>query len=43
LLDANPLTDIHNTQKVFAVVVNGQLIDKAKREALLTEGRRLAR
>jgi imidazolonepropionase-like amidohydrolase len=43
LLDANPLADIRNTRQVFAVVLNGQLIDKAKREELLSEGRRLAR
>jgi imidazolonepropionase-like amidohydrolase len=28
LLDANPLDDIHNTQKIDAVVANGKLIPK---------------
>ena len=43
LLDANPLTDIRNTQKIFAVVLNGRVIENAEREALLAEGRRLAK
>jgi imidazolonepropionase-like amidohydrolase len=42
VLDANPLADIRNTQKIFAVVLNGRLIAKNEREALLAEGRRLA-
>ena len=43
LLDANPLTDIRNTQKIFAIVLNGRVIDSAEREALLKAGRSLAR
>ena len=43
LLDANPLTDIRNTQKIFAVVLNGRVIDTAGRDSLLAAGRRLAR
>ncbi|HEU4884947.1 MAG TPA: amidohydrolase family protein [Longimicrobium sp.] len=39
LLDANPLDDIRNTMRIFAVVHAGRLIDAAERERLL----RLAR
>jgi imidazolonepropionase-like amidohydrolase len=35
LLDANPLADIHNTQKINAVVVNGRLIPKSELQAML--------
>lgn len=35
LLDANPLADIHNTTRIFAVVARGRLIDAAERERLL--------
>ena len=42
LLDANPLTDIRNTQRIFAVVLNGRVIEGKEREALLAEGKRLA-
>jgi hypothetical protein len=35
LLDANPLEDIHNTQKINAVVVNGKLIPKSELQAML--------
>jgi len=35
LLDANPLEDIHNTQKINAVVVNGRLIPKSELQAML--------
>lgn len=37
LLDANPLDDIHNTQKISAVMVGGSLIDGAAREAMLKQ------
>ena len=43
VLDANPLADIRNTQRIFAVVLNGRVIDAAEREALLAEGRNLAK
>jgi hypothetical protein len=36
VLDANPLTDIRNTQRIHAVVTNGRLIDSAERQRLLT-------
>ena len=35
LLDANPLDDIRNTQKIHAVVINGTLLDRAELDALL--------
>jgi hypothetical protein len=35
VLDANPLEDIHNTQKINAVVVNGKLLQKAALDSLL--------
>lgn len=35
LLDANPLQDISNTQRLAAVVVNGRLLDRAALDVLL--------
>ena len=35
LLDANPLEDIHNTQKINAVMVRGKLIPKAELQRML--------
>jgi imidazolonepropionase-like amidohydrolase len=35
LLDANPLENIHNTQKIRAVVINGRLLDRQKLDELL--------
>lgn len=35
VLDANPLEDIRNTTRIFAVVANGRLIDATERERLL--------
>ncbi len=43
LLDANPLDDIHNTQKVNAVVLNGRLYDRAALDAILAEQQKKAR
>jgi imidazolonepropionase-like amidohydrolase len=37
LLDANPLEDIHNTQKIRAVILDGRLLDRRDLDALLTE------
>jgi cytosine/adenosine deaminase-related metal-dependent hydrolase len=37
LLDANPLQDISNTQRIHAVVVNGRLLDGAALDALLAQ------
>jgi imidazolonepropionase-like amidohydrolase len=39
LLDANPLEDIRNTQKINAVVVNGRLLDRKALDGLLALGR----
>ena len=35
LLDANPLTDIHNTQKINAVFANGKYLSKETLQAML--------
>jgi imidazolonepropionase-like amidohydrolase len=35
LLDANPLADIHNTQRIFAVLLRGRLLDRPTLDALL--------
>ena len=35
LLDANPLADIHNTQKIAAVIVGGKLFSHEALQALL--------
>lgn len=37
VLDANPLEDIRNTQKIHAVVTCGRVIDRAQREKLLAD------
>lgn len=37
VLDANPLDDIGNTQKIHAVVTRGRVIDRAQREKLLAD------
>ncbi|WP_370944909.1 amidohydrolase family protein [Amycolatopsis sp. cg5] len=37
VLDANPLDDIRNTQKIHAVVVRGRVIDRAAREKLFAD------
>lgn len=37
LLDANPLEDIHNTQKIRAVVVQGKYLDRAALDAMLAQ------
>jgi Tol biopolymer transport system component/predicted amidohydrolase len=36
VLEADPLLDIHNTQKIYAVIKNGELVDRAR---LLAEAR----
>jgi hypothetical protein len=43
LLDANPLTDIANTQRIRAVIVNGRLLDRAAIDRLLADVERSAR
>jgi imidazolonepropionase-like amidohydrolase len=37
LLDANPLEDIRNTQRIAAVVANGRYMDKAELQRMLAE------
>ncbi|MEK6375275.1 MAG: amidohydrolase family protein [Acidobacteriota bacterium] len=43
LLSANPLADIHNTQRIAAVVANGKLLGRAELDALLREGEEMAK
>jgi imidazolonepropionase-like amidohydrolase len=43
LLDANPLDDIHNTQKINAVILNGKLYDRATLDVLIAEEQKKAR
>jgi imidazolonepropionase-like amidohydrolase len=35
VLDADPLVDIANTRRIYAVIARGQLVDSAARERLL--------
>ncbi len=42
LLDANPLDDIHNTQKIAAVIIGGKLLRRSDLDALLRNGEELA-
>lgn len=37
LLDANPLEDIHNTEKIRAVIVNGNYLDRTALDKLLAD------
>ena len=37
LLSANPLNDIHNTQKISAVIANGRLFDRATLDQILKQ------
>jgi imidazolonepropionase-like amidohydrolase len=39
LLEANPLDDIRNTQKIRAVVVLGRYLDRAALDALLSQAK----
>jgi Amidohydrolase family len=43
LLNANPLEDIHNTQKIEAVVVNGRFLDRKELDQLLAKAEGEAR
>ena len=43
LLDANPLDDIHNTQRIRAVIVGGKLMNRPALDELLTLGELLAK
>ena len=42
LLDADPLADVRNTQRIHAVVANGRLLDRAALDALLAAAERPA-
>ncbi|HUN62868.1 MAG TPA: amidohydrolase family protein [Candidatus Sulfotelmatobacter sp.] len=42
LLDANPLDDIHNTTKIRAVILNGQLLERSDLDKLLAGVERFA-
>lgn len=37
LLDANPLESIHNTRRIYGVMLDGQYLDRAKLDRLLEE------
>jgi len=43
LLDANPLTDIHNTTNILAVFANGRFYDRAALDRLLRDAERAVR
>jgi hypothetical protein len=42
LLDANPLEDIRNTEKIRAVVVHGKLLDRPVLDGLLKSAEKFA-
>jgi len=42
LLDANPLTDIHNTQKIGSVILRGKLLDRTALDELLAKEEKFA-
>jgi imidazolonepropionase-like amidohydrolase len=43
LLDANPLDDIHNTQKIRAVILRGKLLDRSLLDELLVKEENFAK
>jgi imidazolonepropionase-like amidohydrolase len=43
LLDADPLADIRNTQRIHAVILDGRYLDRAALDALLAETEAMAR
>jgi imidazolonepropionase-like amidohydrolase len=43
LLDANPLDDIGNTQKIAGVVVNGRYLSRGELDKMLAEVEKVAR
>jgi imidazolonepropionase-like amidohydrolase len=43
LLDANPLDDIHNTQRIRAVILRGKLLDRSFLDELLVKEENFAR
>ena len=42
LLDANPLEDVHNTQKIRALILQGKLLDRAALDTLLSSAEAFA-
>jgi hypothetical protein len=42
LLDANPLLDIRNTQRISAVFADGYYFDRAALDNMLAEAKRVA-
>jgi imidazolonepropionase-like amidohydrolase len=40
LLDANPLEDVANVQRIHAVIINGRLFDRAQLDATLAAVRK---
>jgi imidazolonepropionase-like amidohydrolase len=42
LLDANPLENIHNTQKIRALILQGKLLDRAALDTLLSSAEAFA-
>lgn len=43
LLDANPLSDIHNTTKIHAVILRGRLLNRADLDEMLLAAESAAR
>ncbi len=43
LLDANPLDDIHNTQKICAVILHGKLLDRSFLDEILVKEENFAK
>jgi imidazolonepropionase-like amidohydrolase len=43
VLDGNPLTDIAHTRRIFAVIANGRLLNRAALDRLLADAERAAR
>jgi imidazolonepropionase-like amidohydrolase len=42
LLDANPLDDIHNTQKIHALILRGKLLDRNALDEILADEKKFA-
>ncbi len=42
LLDADPLTEIHNTQKIGGVVLHGRLMTQSDLTGMLTKAAQIA-
>jgi imidazolonepropionase-like amidohydrolase len=43
ILNANPLENIANTEKIYGVILNGRWLDRKKLDALLEEVKELAK